>query len=108
MFLTSVIHVCSGAITSGEASASSQAGSSSVLGSDATTYGIVFGFLLLAAVCTLAVSLWATLRIPRPAFMPQLSPDGRYWGEGGACRPPRRTYSPPKPSVPFLPSPRSA
>ncbi len=87
MFLTSVIHVCSGAITSGEASASGQAGSTSVFGCDATTYGIVFGFLLLAAVCTLAVALWATLRIPRRAFTPQLSPDGRYWWDGSAWRP---------------------
>ena len=86
MFLSSLVHGCSGAITSGEASGSSQAASSSLFGADATTYGIVFGFLLLAAVCTLAVTLWATLRIRRPAFTPQLSPDGRYWWDGSAWR----------------------
>ena len=86
MFLTSLIHGCSGAITSGEASGSSQAASSSLFGSDSTTYGIVFGFLLLAAVCTLAVALWASLRLPKRAFAPQLSPDGRYWWDGSAWR----------------------
>ncbi len=91
MFLTSLIHGCSGAITSGEASGSSQAASSSLFGSDATTYGIVYGFLVLAAVCTLAVALWATLRLPKRAFIPQLSPDGRFWWDGSAWRPSGRS-----------------
>ncbi len=90
MFLTSLIHECSGTTTAA-ASGGGSAGLYGPFGGDATTYGIVFGFLVLAAVCTLAVALWATLRPRRPAFMPQTSPDGRYWWDGSAWRPTGRS-----------------
>jgi hypothetical protein len=86
MIVVSRVLDCSGT-TAAAASGGGQAGSFGGFGGDVTTYGIVFGFLVLAAVCTLAVALWATLRPPRLAVMPQLSPDGRYWWDGSAWRP---------------------
>ena len=87
MFVISRVLDCSGAITSGEASGSGQAGSLGVFGpfgGDAATYAIVGGLVLLAAVATLAVAMVATLRVRRPAMalIAQLSPDGRYWWDG--------------------------
>ncbi len=81
---------CSGTTTAA-ASGGGSAGLYGPFGGDASTYAIVFGFLVLAAVCTLAVALWATLRPRRPAFMPQMSPDGRYWWDGSAWRPSGRS-----------------
>jgi hypothetical protein len=87
MFLTSLIHGCSGAITSGEASGSGQAASSSLFGGfggGALTFVLVGGFVLLAAASTVLVMMWAILRDGRPqlASIAQLSPDGRYWWDG--------------------------
>ncbi len=87
MFPISLIHGCSGAITSGEASGSSQAASSSLFGpfgGDALTFALVGGFVLLAAASTVLVVMWAILREGRPqlALIAQLSPDGRYWWDG--------------------------
>jgi hypothetical protein len=90
MFVISRVLDCSGTTTAA-ASGGGSAGLYGPFGGDAATYGIVFGFLLLAAVCTLAVTLWATLRLPKRAFMPQLSPDGRYWWDGSAWRPSGRS-----------------
>src|SRR6266851_9765328 len=86
MFPISLIHGCSGAITSGEASGSSQAASSSLFGpfgGDALTFALVGGFVLLAAASTVLVTMWAILRERRlQPLIAQLSPDGRYWWDG--------------------------